>query len=420
MKNKFNALRQYIFEKSNKEYHKETVNGLFRAILEPVISNQKFEACVLFKLNDLDEKLSIIKRLSFSSASVYSFSGSLNELEYENIQKDDLWGTTEFVVVIGARYSAVMMWDYSLSTNKSFTPVCLVYNSALISDIAKEISKNTNKDIKDILFKYLPDRRENTILNKSINLIADNLNSKIEEIIFSELEKSKLLNEDDRLQTAEIIAEKAKFIAHEIKNNLSIINLYSKICEKRLDSVETSEEVLQAFKLALNNIQNASESISSHISDLRSLSAPYKTEISTKELILTTAMQCEEKALQAGVNISIADFKDCMVFTDRIKLQSVILNLIYNAIEACTNGNSIVIDSFVEKKFVKIFVKNNGAKIPKELQEKIFEPNFTTKEKGNGLGLAICKKQLELLGSSLILVHSNSVETLFEIAIPLK
>ena len=177
---------------------------------------------------------------------------------------------------------------------------------------------------------------------------------------------------------------------------------------------------MQAFKLALNNIQNASESISSHISDLRSLSAPYKTEISTKELILTTAMQCEEKALQAGVNISIADFKDCMVFTDRIKLQSVILNLIYNAIEACTNGNSIAIDSFVEKKFVKIFVKNNGAKIPKELQEKIFEPNFTTKEKGNGLGLAICKKQLELLGSSLILVHSNSVETLFEIAIPLK
>lgn len=420
MKNKFNALRQYIFEKSTKEYHKETVNGLFRSILEPVIGNQKFEACVLFKLNDLDDKLSIIKRLSFSSASIYSFSNSLDELEFENIQKEDLWGTTEFVVVIGSRYSAVMLWDYSLSTNKNFTPVCLVYNSALITEIAKEIAKNTNKDIKDILFKYLPDRRENTILNKSISLIADNLNSKNEEIIFSELEKSKLLNEDDRLQTAEIIAEKAKFIAHEIKNNLSIINLYSKICEKRLEGVETSEEVLQAFKLALNNINNASESISSHISDLRSLSTPYKTDVSIKELILSTAMQCDEKAQQAGVEINVIDFEDCVVSTDRIKLQSVILNLIYNAIEACSNGNSIAIDTFIEKKLVKIFVKNNGAKIPKDLQEKIFEPNFTTKEKGNGLGLAICRKQLELVGATLNLVHSNSVETLFEIAIPLK
>ena len=51
MKNNFNTLLKYIFNESvNIEYRKETINGLFRAIIEPVISNQKFESCILFKL----------------------------------------------------------------------------------------------------------------------------------------------------------------------------------------------------------------------------------------------------------------------------------------------------------------------------------------------------------------------------------
>ena len=50
MKNNYNTLLKYIFNDSvNIEYRKETIDGLFRAILEPVISNQKFEACILFQ-----------------------------------------------------------------------------------------------------------------------------------------------------------------------------------------------------------------------------------------------------------------------------------------------------------------------------------------------------------------------------------
>ena len=65
MKNNFNTLLKYIFNESvNIEYRKETINGLFRAIIEPVISNQKFESCILFKLDEIQDKMSILKRLS--------------------------------------------------------------------------------------------------------------------------------------------------------------------------------------------------------------------------------------------------------------------------------------------------------------------------------------------------------------------
>ena len=79
---------------------------------------------------------------------------------------------------------------------------------------------------------------------------------KNEEIIFSESEKKHLVPADDSIKTAEIVADKAKFIAHEIKNNLSIINLYSKITEKRIDSVSADEEVINSINNALKNIQN--------------------------------------------------------------------------------------------------------------------------------------------------------------------
>ncbi len=417
MNKNYNTLHQYILENSIKEYHKETVNGLFRAILEPLIENQKFESCILFKLSDTSDKESIIKRLAFSGAVIYSYNDNLN---FENIEKENIWKDTEFVIVIGQRYSTAMIWDYTLSSKNDYTPLCLIYNSKFITDIAKTILANTKKDIKDILLKYMPDRRENTILNKSINLIADKLNEKNEEIIFSELEKTKLLKDDDRLEVASVVAEKAKYIAHEIKNNLSVINLYSTIAQKRLNTVSADIEVMESLKTSVKNIQNASEAISNHINDLRCLSTPYKTNVNLNELILQIISQCEEKAHKSGVNIVYDEFKDIMVYTDAAKLQCAIVNVIFNAIEACQDGSEISIKVKKDNDNILIDIVNTGDMIPPEIQNKIFESDFTTKKTGSGLGLFICRYQLELSNGSINLLKSDEKETVFEITLPIK
>ncbi len=410
MRNKFNTLQKYIFEYSVKEYRKETVNGLFRSILDPVVSNQKFESFILFRLLDLKEKENYLKRLEFSGAKLINFSPILeNNCEIEN-----LWDNTEFVVVIGQRYSVALIWDYSTGTPET-TDVCLLYNSSVITEIAKVILDNSTVDFKELLQKYVPDRRENLILNHSIRNIVDSLNDRNEEILYKIAESKQPIDTDEMLRTASVVSEKAKFIAHEIKNNLSIINLYSKITEKRLSKVELEEETKVSVETAIKNINTASETISSLINDLRSLSAPYVTDLSVKNIVLNTVMICQEKAKKAGVNLVVTDFKDCILSTDKVKLESSLTNLIFNAIEACTEGCSVCIDCFVEPKEVRVFVKNDGEKIPVEIQAKIFETDFTTKEKGNGLGLAICKSQMQMVKGDINLVHSNNVETLFEI-----
>ena len=388
MNNKFNTLQKYIFENSVKEYHKETVDGLFRAILEPVASNQRFESCILFRVNDLSGKESLFKRLTFCGTEIYSFNEALVSFDIKNSEKDNIWDNTEFVIVLGQRYSAALIWDYSTGEKVDYTNISILYNSKNITDIAKVVLANSNSDFKDALQKYVPDRRENQILNNSINKIVDLLNDKNEEIIFAQVEKEFALNSDDTVKTANIVAEKAKFIAHEIKNNLSIINLYAKITEKRLENVSFDDEVQVSIDTALKNINNASQTISYLINDLRCLSAPYITEFDLKSLILNTVMMCDEKVKKAEIKINIGELYDCVVCADKTKLQCAITNIIFNAVEACD-------------------------------KDCVIEENFTTKAKGNGLGLAICKKQLAQVGGNIQLLKSDEEETVFEISLKL-
>ncbi len=413
MKNTFNTLSKYIFENTEKEYRKETIEGLFRAILEPVYLNQNFESIILLKLESKSSYDSLIKRLNFSNTKILSFS----ESEVDNILLKNIWNNTEFLLVLGQRYSAALIWDYSYSVNKDSSNICLMFNSKKITDIVKNVNENSKIDLKEYIQKYQPDRRENISLNVSVNYIASLLEDKNREYLCSESEKKQITQNDDTYETAQIVAAKAKFIAHEIKNNLSIINLYSKIAEKRFELLKADEETKKSVENSINSIKTASENVSYLINDLRCLSSPYKTEFSLKEFIIGSVGLCEEKADKSGVSINVIDFADEIIKTDRIKLQCAVNNVIFNAIEASSVGDSITVECKKKNDNLEIIIKNTGEMIPKNIVNKIFEADFTTKETGNGLGLAVCKKQMQLLNGDIMLVSSNEKETVFKIVL---
>lgn len=417
MRKNFNTLSKYIIDNSEREYQKETLTGLFRAILEPCISNQKFEASIFIRLSDVEYKSDIIKRLNFSGAKIFSYSDSLIEFGYENLEISNIWKNLEFVIVTGERYSSALLWDFSLSDKKNYSPVCIFYNSNKISEIIKDIKDNSKIDI---LIPYNIERRDNLLLNQSVQSIIDRFNEKNEEAILSEFEKNQFINSDDNMKTAEIITKKARFIAHEIKNNLSIINLYSKIFEKRLSDITAEKEVIQSLENAIKTINNASSNMSYLIGDLRCLSAVYKTDFDLKELIDNIIQSSNQKALLKDIDL-ISDLKENIIInSDKTKLECVLINLIYNAIEACKAHCMVRINARKTKNELKITVKNNGEMIPSQIKNKIFEADFTTKPNGNGLGLAYSKSQLQLLGGDVELVCSNEEETVFEVTVRLK
>ncbi|MGZ3834367.1 MAG: sensor histidine kinase, partial [Mucilaginibacter sp.] len=105
---------------------------------------------------------------------------------------------------------------------------------------------------------------------------------------------------------------------------------------------------------------------------------------------------------------------------DRDQLLRCFNNLLKNAIEAMPQGRSglIEINYLITSKNILLSVKDNGNGIPENLREKIFEPNFTTKSSGTGLGLAFVKNSIENAGGKVWFETIIGTGTTFYFSLP--
>lgn len=415
-----NQLRTFIFEKSDKEYGKQTINGLFRTIIEPLIDNNRENANVFLRLKDTSEVKSVIKRLTFSDTKIYSFSDTLSDCNITNIEKEDIWESVEFVLLLSSRYSVAMIWDYNTSQSKDMSELCLLYNTKSISDVAKEIFSNSKLDFSDYLKKFQPDRRENTALNSSIRKLAGILEDLNREVEIGSFSQNELGKSEKNLENYEQATENIRFICHEIKNHLSIINLYSTITQKKIEKANCDEETEKSLNSAIKNIQNSSSMISRLLNDLKCFS---KAEIEPTNIHLTvkTAVEmAKAKAEEKDVELKFGGDEGIIVKADEIKLQNILLNLIYNAIDAVKDKGEVNISWEKQGSFAKILVQDNGEGIDEKSVDKIFEMNFTTKPSGNGLGLPICKTLIKEQNGELNLLMTGKKGSVFEILLPLE
>jgi signal transduction histidine kinase len=120
--------------------------------------------------------------------------------------------------------------------------------------------------------------------------------------------------------------------------------------------------------------------------------------------------------IPSNITIQVPE-TDIELKCDAEKIEIVLINIILNAVqEIGEDRGKIEISASLENEFCFITIKNTGKPIPEELFKKIFEPLFTTKIRGTGLGLATCKNVIEQHGGS-IYVKNNP--TTFIIKIPI-
>ena len=416
--NKINELRNLVLASSDREYEKQTVQGILRSMLEPLMEQPSQEGLVLMKLSNTEGISSILKRLEFSDVKMYCYCDNLANDKIINVEKEKIWDTTEFVLILAPRYSSVLIWDWDL-TNNGMTQICLILNSREISDIANILFNNSTIELNSYLTTYAPDRREQKTMNIAINKIVNCLNNVNQEMVFSQAEKETYTESEDLLKQYEQISEKAKMTAHEIKNHVSVIDLYTKILEKRLENVELEKKKKKSVENSIESIKQAAFTISSFISELRSYSSPILTEVKLASIVNSVVNLAIPKAKEKGVELESYVDDEFRVHIDETKMQSVILNLIYNAIDAIDkNGRVTLKVKGKENNFVKLAISDSGTGISPEVLPHIFEDGFTTKIDGNGLGLGICKKLTEEQYGKLRLAKTDSDGTEFELLIP--
>jgi signal transduction histidine kinase len=221
------------------------------------------------------------------------------------------------------------------------------------------------------------------------------------------------------------LGEMSAGIAHEVNNPLAIISGSIQQIERIIKRGDSNPELLlNLSSKTLGSIDRVSKIINGlrHFSQ-QSDSNP-RVVTSLKDIIEDTNNFCSELLAARQIKLQIDSIPDTKIECHPIHMSQVLINLIKNAEDALEtekrDEERFVRISFSENnEMVMIYVINGGEPIPKELQEKLFQPFFTTKPigKGTGLGLSISHGLMREHNGDLVL-DSSSLKTTFIMQLP--
>ncbi len=212
------------------------------------------------------------------------------------------------------------------------------------------------------------------------------------------IEQQKLVEQLNLAERLAALGEMVAGVSHEIKNPLGIIQSTSELLNNMPDASEAQKRlsgVITEESIRLNRI----------VTEFLDFARPHKLnvrEFDLKEIINKNIEflkpEIEKKNISIETNL---DGRSFMIEADQDLLHRVFMNLIINAIQSISGSGKININIGDEKGSYIITIRDTGSGISEENIIKIFNPFFTTKEKGSGLGLPIVRKIIEGHGGTI-------------------
>jgi signal transduction histidine kinase len=222
-------------------------------------------------------------------------------------------------------------------------------------------------------------------------------NNKVIEVIGTAIDISQEKEREQFLLKAEklsVVGELAAGIAHEIRNPLTTLKGFTQLIKK--SSNETN--ILPYLDVMAEEIDRINEIITEFMLLAKPSTDLKFTQVNMQYLIRSMVTLMETQAIIKNITLeAITGTEPLFVECDPNKIKQVLINLIQNAIDASPKSQSkisIYLKNINDEKYL-IQVQDNGDGMSVERQAKLFEPFYTTKEKGTGLGLMVCKSIIQ-------------------------
>ncbi len=214
----------------------------------------------------------------------------------------------------------------------------------------------------------------------------------------------------------DLIKEQSRCIAHEIRNQVSICDVYCEIIKKHLTKNGIEDKSIDN---AIDCIQKSVKMINNSLIDLKSLDNIKPSVCFTQNLTEESIRLAKVYTFDKKINIISNVKTNEKIYIDENKFLACLINLIKNAIEAIDMTGEIIVTANTQGDKAIVSVSNTGRPISQTAQKEIFNEGYTTKKTGSGLGLYICKNNLELQNAKLTLVQSTAKKTEFRIEVPI-
>jgi signal transduction histidine kinase len=212
------------------------------------------------------------------------------------------------------------------------------------------------------------------------NVYRQQLESRIDELTILNFESIELKNIEHFTATGRIL----RTIAHEVRNSLTNINLAT---EQLQNEIPATEDVSFLFEMISRNSKKINLLMSSLLDSTRISSLEYA--ITSINDVLDNSMESAADIIELKHIKVVKDYdKDIgPISVDKEKVQIALLNIIVNAVEAMEDHGTLYLVTETRNDRCITKVTDNGKGLSKEDMARLFEPYFTTKEKGNGLSL---------------------------------
>ncbi len=333
--------------------------------------------------------------------------------------------------------------SYSYITDEKFKPLAILYlpyvqdDSLLNRDLHNFLVKMGEVYLFMLLLAIILSFFLSKYITKSLKIISEKINqtrldkrnqkielsNATEEIyalvsaynsMIDELEESAV-----KLATGEreqAWREMAKQVAHEIKNPLTPMRLSVQSFLRNFDKndPEIDQKVKEYSNTLINQIDTMS-SIASAFSNFAKMPAQQSETLNVPKIVKLALDIFNEKYIEFN-----SDKEEILAKFDRTQLIRVITNLVKNAIQALqeTENPHIVVSVEEEEETVCVSICDNGSGISEENKDKVFEPKFTTKSSGMGLGLAMVKNIVETYNGTISFVSKQNKGTIFKVRFP--
>lgn len=288
--------------------------------------------------------------------------------------------------------------------------------TVLVALISHRIGKNLTEPIKDLV-GFTEQIAEGNLDEQCEIKTQDEIGDLA--LAFNQMTQE-LKQSRDKLIQAERLATAGKMstsFAHEIRNPLSSMRMLSQML---MQNAEMSAEQRQSLQYILEEI----ERIDNIVKGLMDFARP--ATLNLEQQPLTPALQAVLDLMEANIThhqiqlvLELApDFSDFQFDSDKIK--QAFMNVVLNAMEAMPQGGTLTVATLKQEDDVCIKVADTGIGISEEDIEHLFEPFFTRKDKGTGLGLANVKRILEEHGGTVEIASTLGEGTTVSLWLPMK
>ena len=446
----------YFFSKQNSEYHLERIQRKERTVnssLQYFFNDLSPKEVSDFITKDFDYKIHEIADVNSLAIIIYNLKGEvlINTFDSTYVKKEidpyllfklkkDGQGRfvensengkinsysyaknrhNENMVIINIPYNPSdynpksEVWSFLNNLLEIFL-LLLIGAGALAFFLSRYITRSIAEVRKKIESVQINERNEKLIWNKKdeIGVLVRAYNEMIDKL---EISKEKLAKNERQVAWREM----AKQVAHEIKNPLTPMKLSVQHLKRSLEISDRKQlKKIKEFEAKMIQQINLLSEIAGEFSSFAELPKAKMITIDLINVVKKTVslFQNNENII---INIEFDEKEDFLIVGDAHQLSRVFTNLINNSIQAIDEKGNIEIIIKNNGPMILIDVIDSGKGIPEELKQHIFEPQFTTKSNGKGLGLAMVHQIILNHNGGISFISEKEKGACFKISVPKK